>query len=251
MQQQHVARLNHDVVGRHDLFEHLTVDAAPLVAEVVGEVDQHAAALHAVERHVFETEVVRERPVPAAVAAGVVARADEVGAGAVAVVIDTLLNAVAVGVELGADVRERVPLRRVLQRQRDHVVGPHVDVLGVAEVRHLAHVHVVEDARLAVHVLGRRQLRWVPPLVQRGAAGEVEREAQAEADAGLDLGHTLQHLLAIDEIDAAQFVVVAPVAPGRSVGALRPALRHGPQHCRHTREMREWRFHSARREQHG
>ena len=45
------------------------VDAAPLVAEVVREVDEHAAALHAVERHVLEAEVVREAAVVAAVAA--------------------------------------------------------------------------------------------------------------------------------------------------------------------------------------
>ena len=86
-----------------------------------------------------------EARVAAAVAGGVVGRADEVGAGAVAVVVDGLLDAVAVGVELGADVGERVPLRRVLQRERDGVVGPDVDVLRVAEVRHLAHVDVVED----------------------------------------------------------------------------------------------------------
>ena len=98
-----------------------------------------------------------KRAVAAAVARGVVARADEVDAGAVAVVVDGLLDAVAVGVELGADVGERVPLRRVLQREGHHVVGPHVDVLGVAEVGHLAHVDVVEGAGVAVHVLGGRE----------------------------------------------------------------------------------------------
>ena len=40
--------------------ERRQVDAAPVVAEVVGEVDEHAAALHAVERHVLEAEVVGE-----------------------------------------------------------------------------------------------------------------------------------------------------------------------------------------------
>ena len=94
------------------------VDAAPVVAEVVREVDEHAAPLHAVERHVLQAEVVREAAVPAAVARGVGLRSDEVDAGAVAVVVDGLLDAVAVGVELGTDVRERVPLRRVLQRER-------------------------------------------------------------------------------------------------------------------------------------
>ena len=98
-----------------------------------------------------------KRAVPAAVARGVVGRPDEVDAGAVAVVVDGLLDAVAVGVELGADVGERVPLRRVLQREGHHVVGPHVDVLRVAEVGHLAHVDVEEGGGVAVHVLGGRE----------------------------------------------------------------------------------------------
>ena len=108
-------------------------------------------------------------------------RPDEVGAGAVAVVVDGLLDPVAVGIELGADVGERVPLRRVLERQGHDVVGPHVDVLGVAEVGHLAHVDVVEDVGRALHVLGRGEPGRVAALVQDGAAGEVERQAQAEA----------------------------------------------------------------------
>ena len=123
------------------------VDAAPVVAEVVREVDEDAAALHAVERHVLEAEVVRERDVLAAVARGVGLRPDEVDARAVAVVEDRLLDAVAVGVELGTGVGERVPLRRVLQRERHLVVGPHVDVLRVAPLLHLALVDVEEGAR--------------------------------------------------------------------------------------------------------
>ena len=52
--------------------ERREVDGPPVVAEVVGEVDEHAAALHAVEGHVLEAEVVGEGAVAAAVAAGVV-----------------------------------------------------------------------------------------------------------------------------------------------------------------------------------
>ena len=136
-----------------------------------------------------------KRGVAGAVAGRVGRGPDQVDAGAVAVVVDGLLDAVAVGVELGADVGQRVPLGRVLQRERHHVVGPHVDVLGVAEVGHLAHVDVVEGARVALHVLGRRQPGRGAALVEGGAAGEVERQAEAEADAGLDLAHALEDLL--------------------------------------------------------
>ena len=166
--------------------------------------------------------MVGEGAVAAAVPAGVVGRADEVGSRLVAVVVHGLLDAVAVGVELRADVGERVPLRGVLQREGDDVVGPDVDVLRVAEVRHLAHVDVVEDVRRALHVLGGRDTGRRAALVQGGAAGEVERQAEAEADAGLDLAHALQDLLGTDEVDAAELVVVAPVTPGRAVRTLLP-----------------------------
>ena len=164
--QQHVAGFDDDVVGRHDLLERRAVDAAELVAEVVRHVDEHAAALHALVRHVLQAEVVREAAVVAAVARRVLLRADEVDAGAVAVVEDGFLDAVAVGVELGARVRERVPLRRVLQRERHDVVGPHVDVARAAVLRDVLLVDVVEGLGVAVEVLGRREPRRVPALVQ-------------------------------------------------------------------------------------
>ncbi len=106
MQQEHVARFDDDLVRRHDLLEGLAVDPAPVVSEVVGEVDEDAPPLHAFERHVLHAEVVGEATLPAAVAAGVVRRSHEVDTGAVPVVIDRLLGTVAVDVELGADVGE-------------------------------------------------------------------------------------------------------------------------------------------------
>ena len=109
----------------------VAVDAAELVPEVVRDVDEHAAPLHAGERHVLQAEMVREAEVVAAVAGCVGFRPDEIDARAVAVVEDGFLDPVAVGVELGARVGERVPLRRVLQRERHDVVGPHVDVTRV------------------------------------------------------------------------------------------------------------------------
>ena len=58
------------------------------------------------------------------------------------------------------------------------------------------------------------------------AAGEVERQAQAEADAGLDLAHALEHLLGGEQVDATELVVVAPIAPGRAVRTLLPPFAH-------------------------
>ena len=192
VEEHHVARFHNHVVGRHDLLERRAVDTAKLVPEVMRKVDEHAATLHAMEGHVLQAEMLREARVVTAVACGIFLRPDEVVAGAVAVVVDGFLDTVAVGVELRARVRERVPLRRVLQRERHDVVGPHVDVPRAAVLRDLALVDVVEDLGIAVEVFGRREARRIAALVQRGAAGEIERQAEAEADAGLDLAHALQ-----------------------------------------------------------
>ena len=154
MEQHHVAGLDDDVVGRHDLVERRAVDTAELVPEVVLDVDEHAASLHAVERHVLQAEVVREAAMRAAVARGILLRPDEVDPGAVPVVEDGLLYAVAVDVELGTRVRKRVPLRRVLEPERHLVVGPDVDVARAAVLRDLVLVDVVEDLGVAVEVFG-------------------------------------------------------------------------------------------------
>src|SRR3546814_4062104 len=97
--------------------------------------------------------VVGEAGGDAAIPGGVGGRPHEVGAGAVAVVVHGLLHAVAVGVELSADVGQRVPLRGVLQGERDHVVGPDVYVLRIAEVGPLGHGDVLEGGRVAIPVL--------------------------------------------------------------------------------------------------
>ena len=96
----HVRAVFHDdVVGCHDLLQHLQVDTPELVAEMVRHVDENAPALHTLVGHVFQAEVVREATVIAAVARRVLLRADDVGPGAVAVVEDGLFDSVAVIVE--------------------------------------------------------------------------------------------------------------------------------------------------------
>ena len=227
VQQEHVTGLDDDVVGRHNLLERLAVDPAPVVAQVMGQVDQDAPPLHALVRHVLQAEMAGETAMVPTVAGGIGLRPDQVYPGAVPVVVDRLFDPVAVGVELGADVGQRVPLRRVLQGEGYHVVRPHVDVLGIAPVLHLAHADVVEGVRDTLHVLGRRQHRRVAALIEGRPARVVEGEAQAEADAGLDLAHALEHLLGREQVDAAQLVVLATVPPGRAGRTLFPPLRHG------------------------
>src|SRR6476660_4839461 len=89
---------------------------------------------------------------------------------------------------------------------------------------------VEEDAWVALHVLGRREGGRMAALVQRDAPGEVERQAQAEADAGFDLAHPLQHLLGGEQVDPTEFVVVTPIPPRGAVRTLLPPLGH-PLHC--------------------
>ena len=126
------------------------------------------AALHAVEGHVLEAEVVRERRVARGRRRGRRRDGpDEVDPGAVAVVVDGLLHPVAVGVELGAHVRERVPLGGVLEPEGDRVVGPDVEEARPALV-HVAHEDVEEDLGVAVPC----------PRSARAAAGSAAGSAR-------------------------------------------------------------------------
>ena len=117
-------------------------------------------------------------------AVAVVDRPDDVLAGAEAVVEDDLGLAVAVGVEQLADMGEAVPLRRVLQGHLDDVVADHVDQLRVLAGER------VGDVGHAVALVG-DQARRVAARVDHGAAGIVERQAEAEGLAFLHLGDAL------------------------------------------------------------
>jgi 5,10-methylene-tetrahydrofolate dehydrogenase/methenyl tetrahydrofolate cyclohydrolase len=72
VQQEHVARLDHHAVGVHDLLERRQVHPAPLVAQVTGQVHEHAPALDAVVGHVLQPEVAGEAAVTTPVSGGVV-----------------------------------------------------------------------------------------------------------------------------------------------------------------------------------
>ena len=125
------------------------------------EVDHHAAALHAVRRHVVDRQRGRaEMPAGALdhLPVAVLDRPGDVLAGAIAVVEDDLRLAVAVGVEQLPDMREAVPLRRILQRQQHLIVADHVEQLRVVAAERIGHV------RHAV-ALGRHQLRRVAARV--------------------------------------------------------------------------------------
>ncbi|CFV98299.1 Uncharacterised protein [Bordetella pertussis] len=118
-QHQHVAGLDLDAVCRQRLRQFLVAHQGASGAVVARQVQQHAAALHAVLGQVLDAQLERGRGAAGiAAATGVVGvgRPDDVDAGAVAVVIAQLGAAVAVGVEQRADVGQRIPLRGVLHR---------------------------------------------------------------------------------------------------------------------------------------
>ena len=181
------------------------------------EIDHHGAALDRLGRHVLDAELVGVAEMAAAVAAGVGLRADHVDARLEAVVVERLGHAVAVGVEEAADMGERVPLRRILQRQDHAIVARHVDEQRVDGLG-------VEVEAPAVLVAGRRQHRRQAPRVQHIAARQVERQAEAERQAFLHLGDAFEHLRRRDEVQPAELIVVTPIAPGRAFGTVLPAL---------------------------
>ena len=88
---QHVAFLHLDVIGLHDARQHLVVDRDALVTEMVTQVDQHPASLHAGLGRARDRQVDRAELALSAAAGGIDDRK--------AVVVDLLGDAVAVGIE--------------------------------------------------------------------------------------------------------------------------------------------------------
>ncbi len=215
-QAHHVALFDRDLVLLQDRHQVVEADQLALVAIMRLEVDHHRAALDRLRRHVLDAEAARADMTLIRLAGGVVERAHDMLVGAIAVVVDHLGLAVAVGVEELADMGEAVPLRRVLQRHHDDVVA---DDIGVAVV--VPAQRVVHD-RAAV-ALGRAQRRRVAARVEHVAAGIVERQRQAEAQPLLHLGDALEHLPGRQQVEAPQLVVGPPIAPGRAGRAALPA----------------------------
>ncbi|MBI5719959.1 MAG: hypothetical protein HZC37_19980 [Burkholderiales bacterium] len=204
----------------------VVADGLAPAAEVVGQVDQHAAALHAMLGQALDAERAGHRLREARMRfAGLLVfmRRPDLVAGTVAVAEDRFSDAVAVGIEAAADMREAVPLRRVLQAHQHEVV---VDDVG--ELRVLARIRPAEALLAGAAAIARDGVaaRCDAARVHRLAARHVQRQAQAEGAADLHLGDALQHFLGRDQVHAAALVVgaeFAPVAPCRGV---RPAPGH-------------------------
>ena len=165
-------------------------------------------------------------------AVAIIHRADDVLAGAVAVVEDDLGLAVAIGVEQLPDMGEAVPLRRILQRHLDDVVADHVENCGSSRAER------VGDVGHAVALVG-DEPRRVAARVDDGAAGIVERQLQAEGPALLDLGDAFETLSGGQQVEPAELIVRAPIAPGRAGRAALPARIFGHRffllvHSRHS-----------------
>ena len=175
----------------------------------------------------LDAERLRLRAFEAIPALGLLVRCGhDVLAGAKAVVEDDLGLAVAVGIEAAADVRERVPLRRVLQRHERDVVAYDVGESGAVLAQRKAEVLLA----LALAAIAQRggDARRVAPRIERVAAGIVERQRAAEGDALLHLRDALQHLLARHPVHAPALIVGAELAPVGARRPLLPALAHKP-----------------------
>ena len=146
----------------------------------------------------------------------IVHRADNVLAGAVAVVEHDLGPAVAVGVEQLTDMGEAVPLCRVLQRHLDDVVADDVDQFRVLAGERIG------DVRHAVAHIG-EEPRWMAAGIDHVAARIIEGKAEAEGLSFPDLGNAFEHLLGGQQIESAQLIVGAPIAPGRAGRTTFPA----------------------------
>ena len=227
VQADHVTFFDHDLVLLHDAHELVVTDCHAFVADVRVQVDHHAAALHTVHRHVFDAEGMhRRRRLRRHVAdrTGVVrvGRTGDFLAAAEAVIKHRLRLAVAIRIEQLAHVRQAIPLRRVLQVQ-DH--GIVIDDIGRLRVVPL---HDVDHVRPSV-AQRRPQDRRMAARVEQVAAGVIQRQAQAEHLAFLDLGDALFHFLRRQQVQSSELVIRPEVAPGRTLGPVFPACRCS--HC--------------------
>ena len=182
------------------------------------QVDHYAAALHAGLRHVLHAEMARALRLVAwrHVAVSVVVNgADDVATGTVAIVEHIFGTAVAIGIEHLADMRETVPLRRILQRQ-DHLVIAHdVGCGGIVAAQRIVHVGPVP-----AHC--RLQHRRVAARRENGASGIVQRQRQTERLSHFHLGDALEDFLRGEQVQPAAFIIGAVIAPGRAGRAIGP-----------------------------
>ena len=211
MQAQDVAGLDMGRLLRQQPRQRLVVHEKLVLAEC-RQVDENAASLDAVLRHAVDAKRLR-----AGAGCRRAGRArngpgrDDVRAGAEAVVEDHLGRAVAVGIEHLADMGEAVPLRRILQVDQRRVVADDVDVAGIDAFK-----REVEIGLLAAP--GVAELRRVAARVDCVAARIVERQAEAERHAFADLGRGAAHALGRQQVEPAELIVRAELAPVGSGG---------------------------------
>ncbi|CUI47885.1 Uncharacterised protein [Achromobacter sp. 2789STDY5608621] len=223
VEQHDVALLDLDAVGLDDAHQVVVAHRLLLAAIMPGQVDHDAAALQAGFGQLGDVQLLGVGgPALAQIGLGetivdvIVHRADHVFVGAVAVVVDAFGQAVAVGVEQRAHVRQRVPLGRVLQAHLDDVIAQHVDATRAQAAQREVQV-------LVAVTLGRAQLGRMAAHVDAVAAGVVQRQRQTEAQALADFLDSLHHVRGSDVIQATPLVIRAEVSPVRSLGTVLPS----------------------------
>ena len=221
VQAEHVAGLDLQPVGLDHAHPLVVADQGAGIAVVRMQVHHHAPALHAVLGHALNTQRLGAAGAAAAFGrghAGVAHQewAQHIAACGIAVVVERLRHAIAIRIKQLAGMGQAIPLGGVLQRQHGHVVGQHI---GAARFQ-VAQQAVEVDQALA---LQGAQHGWLAVGVEGAAARVVQRQAERKAQAFLHLGHALAHLGWRQQVEAAQLVIGAEVAPGRSCRALLPA----------------------------
>ena len=240
----HVALFHRDAVGVQDAHQLLVAHGLARAAQVVLQVDQHAAALRAVLGQALDAQrgglgvAVASMRLAAGLGGGIFHAGADLLARAEAVVEHRLGHAVAIGVEAAAHMGQAVPLGGVLQTEQHHVVVDHIGQIRVFRLIGPAEALLAGTLSVADHGVA---LRRDAARVHGPAARHVQRQAQHEAAAFAHLGHALQHLGRRHQVHAAALVVGAELAPVAAFGCVLPASGHGrhsgvsrsarPAHC--------------------
>src|ERR1700677_597554 len=200
MNAEHVAGLHGNLVRVHDSHQLIVPNESALRAVVGEQIDQHAPALHAGLGHMLDPEIARAWTTW-------IFWTENINARAVAVVIDDLIHTILVYVERLRDMAQRIPLRRILGPERDRVVAGEVGPVLVLEAKRKVDEVIAFVPRLDP-AFGRMSLRH-----KQVAARKIKRQAKAEGEPFLDLFGGLLAPFGRNQIEPADLIILAKVAP--------------------------------------
>jgi len=224
---QDVAWFDDNIIAFEDRHHCGMIDPRQPLAKILRHIDHYAAPLDTRLGHGLDPERSRaERPLARGSAIEIINRAMHMRAPGKTIVVGHHRPALPRRIEDRSDMRQRIPLRRKLQRHIDPIVAQNVSLaFGMDAIRQVHH--------RIVTAIGRRQ-NWRRAQGRKTTARAIERQRQAEHFAFANFGETAQPPLGCNQVEPPHLIVGAEIAPVRSFRANTPTvLFFRPGHLTH------------------